>query len=156
LRSCTASTNVSAPEKGTEDVQPITHHDPFVSALSNLLVCRQIYDEASAIFYKNNTFVFIRNYSGGFAEHEINGDFLTAVAVPWIYTLGSRASLLRKIMIDNGCVCPSRRATPDDLHRYQYLSKATRSFDIGPFISTLWRLDMDLTITVKQSAGGFY
>jgi hypothetical protein len=108
------------------------------------------------MFYKNNTFVFIRNYSGGFAEHEINGDFLTAVAVPWIYTLGSRASLLRKIMIDNGCVCPSRRATPDDLHRYQYLSKATRSFDIGPFISTLWRLDMDLTITVKQSAGGFY
>jgi hypothetical protein len=137
-------------------ITPTTPHDPFVPALAVFLVCRQVYEEASAILYKNNTFLFIRNYNGGVAEYELDGDFLTAVAVPWIYKLGSRASLLRKVTIDNGYVCPRRCAPTDEPRRHGYIGKSTRSIDVGPFISTLWRLDIHLEITVQQSTGGYY
>jgi hypothetical protein len=141
---------------GTEVIKPTIQHDPFVPALSVFLVCRQVYEEASATLYKKDTFAFIRNYRGGLTKYEINGDFLTAVAVPWIYKLSSRASLLQNITIDNGYVCPSRCAVADDFGRYDYFRKPTRTIDIGPYISTLWRLDLDLTLTVKQSIGGLY
>jgi hypothetical protein len=155
-QTCIPSTNMSALEEGTEEIEPTIYRDPFVPALSVFLLCHQVYEEASAIFYKNNIFVFIRNYSSGLAEYEINGNFLTAVAVPWMYKLGSRTPLLLNIVIDNGCICTSRCAAAGDFRRFDYIGRSTRTIDIGPFISTLWRLDLDLTITVKQPIAGLY
>jgi hypothetical protein len=74
-------------------ITPTTPHDPFVPALAVFLVCRQVYEEASAILYKNNTFLFIRNYNGGVAEYELDGDFLTAVAVAYRCSRKSRSTM---------------------------------------------------------------
>ncbi|KAH7086597.1 hypothetical protein FB567DRAFT_74811 [Paraphoma chrysanthemicola] len=125
-----------------------------------LLVSRKIYEEASSILYKHNTFTFVRTYSVATDKNEINHDFLTRVAVPWIRDLGSRAQLLRRFCIDLGVLCPPRCVSSD-------MSQGIRTYDvnhlresddinIGPLICALWKDNLAIALTVRHSMDGAY
>jgi hypothetical protein len=53
------------------------------------LSCRQIYEEASSIFYKYNTFLFVRLYASTPTECDMSSCWLTRVAVSWMQMLGT-------------------------------------------------------------------
>lgn len=87
--------------------------EPLYTAM--FFVCRQIYDEASSVLYKHNTFVFTRFYANYLTQTDCQGNHLTAAAVPWLLSLGSRAPLLQKLHLNSGHMCPDRCATQLDV-----------------------------------------
>ncbi|KAH7086073.1 hypothetical protein BKA63DRAFT_32375 [Paraphoma chrysanthemicola] len=125
------------------------------------LVSRKIYEEASSVLYKHNTFTFVRTHSVATDENEINHDFLTLVAVPWVRDLGSRAQLLRKFCIDLGVLCPTRCASARmsqgplvyDVH---HIRESEDSINIGPLLCALWKDDLAIAFTVRHSMDGAY
>lgn len=79
-------------------------------ALPNLgffFTCRQIYHEATTIFYSQNTFAVTRPrcspWNGG-PEHDDGGQLFTDGA-DWILSLGSRLSKLTSITLDLNALC---------------------------------------------------
>lgn len=114
------------------------------------LVCRQIYDEASSVFYKHNTFAISRVCVRHKTVHDYNGKRIIEAAVSWLRQLGSRAVMLRKLEIDFDTMCPSncrpgrRNCAPD--------AKKNRSYiDFWPLISFLWSSGLQIEIVLVQS-----
>lgn len=86
-----------------------------------LRTCRQMYDEASSIFFGANNFVL------EVSPHRHNALFRQVrTAVLWLENLGSQYDMLQNVFIDTG-----RRCTEDR-------DFAFSDFEITPLVKVLW------------------
>jgi hypothetical protein len=107
--------------------------------LSLFLVCRQIYTEASSVFYKHNIFRICWYRSLKHSAHDINGRYITRAAVPWLKRIGNHIQMLRKLELDVNNVC----STHCRIGRMGYWARTTLHaealIDLGPILCIIWR-----------------
>jgi len=80
-----------------------------LSGLDLFLTCRQVYYEATSIFFAQNTFALIGRYCNTFGpedkdQHQFVGSFLTQGA-DWIVVLGSQITKLSRLLLDINGLC---------------------------------------------------
>jgi hypothetical protein len=80
-----------------------------LSGLDLFLTCRQVYYEATSIFFAQNTFALIGRYCNTFGpedqdQHQFVGSFLTQGA-DWIVGLGSQITKLSRLLLDINGLC---------------------------------------------------
>jgi hypothetical protein len=66
------------------NAQVVATNDSDGPEVALFRVCRQVYEEASSVLYKNNTFTFIRFSSLKSITANRGGGFITRVALPWL------------------------------------------------------------------------
>lgn len=95
-------------EKGQLRKQPISNLNSVgLPSLGILLTCRQIYHEATSVFFSQNAFAITRArcspWNGG-QEHDVEGKLFTEGA-DWMLSLGSQLSKLKLITLDLNALC---------------------------------------------------
>ncbi|KAH7086583.1 hypothetical protein FB567DRAFT_603675 [Paraphoma chrysanthemicola] len=110
-------------------------HDPrhlfraYQPGLALFLMCRQLYQEASSVFYQTNAFTITLNVPARLHIHEQDSEDLRKAGASWMRSLGSRMSFLRRLDIDY-CPgdCPLRRGKDSMV-------------EVWPFLHTLWEMN---------------
>lgn len=80
-----------------------------LSGLDLFLTCRQVYYEATSIFFAQNTFAIIGRYCNTFGpedqdQHQFVGSFL-AQGADWLVVLGSQITKLSRLLLDINGLC---------------------------------------------------
>ncbi|KAH7390910.1 hypothetical protein DE146DRAFT_146748 [Phaeosphaeria sp. MPI-PUGE-AT-0046c] len=87
---------------------PVSHlASVFFPSLRIFLTCRQVYHEATSVFFSLNTFAITRPICSplnGGPEHDREGELFTDGA-DWVLSLGSQLSKLKMITLDLNALC---------------------------------------------------
>ncbi|KAF1833867.1 hypothetical protein BDW02DRAFT_359153 [Decorospora gaudefroyi] len=101
-------------------VSPLVHAVPDIDVLTT---CRQFFDEASSVFYTDNTFLLSTLSDAN--NDAANLGFLEE----WLTSLGTRRHLVRNVLIDLSPLCP---VPCHNAHRF---------IDLLPIMLQIWRLN---------------
>ncbi|KAF2820339.1 hypothetical protein CC86DRAFT_119801 [Ophiobolus disseminans] len=146
-------------ETSREDSQsPAPFIQVYHSGMVLFKVCRQIYEEASSMFYSGNTFTIARKQASSYHVPDSDGTYINE-AVPWLKRLGSRTHLLLKIKLDLDTLCPLRCGRVN--YQRHCLSchdvmKACGLIDIGLLMRAIWEAGLQLAINVVHSGNGVH
>ena len=117
-------------------------------------VNRQVYEEASSFFYKNNAFR-ICNGATNLArrEHDVNDRHLSRAAVSWLQKLGSQAQMVCKLELDVGQIC-SRLCNQDQIQAWGHhpTLRDEGQIELAPLLCLMWGQSWATDITFVQPA----
>jgi hypothetical protein len=151
LRIRVCSSYVLTPYTDT-NAQVVTKKDSDGPEVALFRVYRHVYEEASSVLYKNNTFRFIRSSSLKWITANRGCGFIKRVALPWLEKLASRVLIVRNLILDSGRRCPVRCASYNKDQQHCRNATADRALDFGPLLCMLWKLDVELDLSITRSA----
>jgi hypothetical protein len=130
-------------------LSPVSYVEAHQPGIDMFQTCRQIYAEASSVFYQNNTFAITRKCTRWNPLHDVNGTFIV-LAVPWLKQLGSGLRLIRKLELDLDTLCPKRCSTQTTT-RLSFDVHIEGLIDVLPLLSLVWDEDLHFDIRLVQA-----